>query len=66
MLIFERNTKWKAFVEMDTIENAQKALISLNNQELLPGFRMNIYPSELKKIVFQANNPGGVGKILRF
>ena len=62
ILIFEKKLKWKAFVEMDTIESAYISREKLNNMKIFPdGTEMKLYFSDLEKISFQKVNNDGYG-----
>lgn len=61
ILIFEKSLTWKAFVEMDSLQSAEKAKNHLNNDILLDdGSPMNVYYSNIQQLNFQNNNPGGI------
>lgn len=61
ILIFEKAKVWKAFVEYDKINEAEKALHLLNNKVIFEdGSKMNIFRSKLKHVQFQNDNLGGV------
>lgn len=48
ILIFVKAKVWKAFVEMDTLDNAKNAADKLNNTVIFQdGSKMVIYPSKL-------------------
>lgn len=61
ILIFVKAKVWKAFIEMDNLDNAKYAADKLNNTVIFhDGSKMIIYPSKLEMINFQNGNNGGV------
>ncbi|KAL4442335.1 hypothetical protein ABPG74_005676 [Tetrahymena malaccensis] len=61
ILIFDKCKNWKIFVEMATLEQAEKARDGLNNYQLFEdGSKMTVYYAKVDQIVFQNNNSGGV------
>ena len=61
ILIFVKAKVWKAFIEMDNLDNSKNAADKLNNTVIFQdGSKMIIYPSKLEMINFQNGNNGGV------
>ena len=52
---------WKAFIEMESKEQAEKAKSNLNNFPIFDdGSNMSVYHSNMQVLNFQNNNSGGV------
>jgi len=52
---------------MESIQKATIAKNELNNTKILEdGSKMNVYFSNLEKLLFQNNNSGGIGDKLKF
>jgi hypothetical protein len=61
ILIFEKNKLWKFFVEMNTIEQAEKAFISLNQCKFIEDDgTLNLFYSNMKELNLLNQNSGGV------
>ena len=67
ILIFVKAKVWKAFVELDSVEQSKNAIEKLDNTVILEdGSKMLLFPSKMKEINFQNGNNGGVDyKMLR-
>lgn len=53
ILIFEKCKNWKIFVEMETLDQADKAREALNNYQLYDdGSKMTVYYAKVDQIVF--------------
>lgn len=61
ILIFEKSKVWKAFVELETPQQAERAKNALHETPILiDGSKLNIFYSDLDKINLQNSNTGGV------
>lgn len=61
ILIFEKNKLWKFFVEMNTIEQAEQALINLNQYKFIEDDgTLNLFYSNMKELNLLNKNSGGV------